>query len=55
MPCYRIRDSVRQVTGQVYRLGPYKKPGSESGVSDDPLDELEKRAQEAGFLAESDD
>lgn len=51
----RIRDSVRQVTGQVYRLGPYKKPGGESGVSDDPLDELEKRAQEAGFLAESDD
>ncbi len=48
----RIRDSVKQVTGQTYKLGPYKKPKKDDSGSADPLDELEQRAQEAGFLAE---
>ena len=48
----RIRDSVKQVTGQVYKLGPYKKAGG-TAASDDPLDELEKRAQAAGFLSDT--
>lgn len=49
----RIRDSVRQVTGQVYKLGPYKKAKAEDSSAADPLDDLEMRAKQAGLLDES--
>ncbi len=38
----RMREAVRQVTGQVYKLGPYKPPkeDAEKGEKEDPLDAL---------------
>ncbi len=44
----RMREAIRQVTGRVYRLGPYRKAEAPEESQDDPLKELERRAQEAG-------
>lgn len=46
----RMRDVVKQVTGQTYKLGPYKEL-SEAGKKD-PLDVLEERAIKAGIPIE---
>ncbi len=46
-----LRDAVQRVTGRVYKLGPYKKP-EEGGREEDPLEELARRAQEAGVPVE---
>lgn len=48
-----LRDAVQRVTNRVYKLGPYKKPGaSAAGQEADPLEELARRAQEAGVPVE---
>lgn len=46
----RIRDSVKQVMGKAYKLGPYKKPNGEGSAETDPLEELEQRAKDAGLI-----
>lgn len=46
----RIRDSVKQATGRTYKLGPYKKPSGSGNDDNDPLEELEKRAKDAGLI-----
>ena len=43
----RMRDAIRQVTGRVYKLGPYKK--QETAQPADPLEELAGRAEDAGI------
>ena len=43
----RIREAVRQVTGRSYHLGPYKPQAEQE--EQDPLAELERRAQEQGI------
>ncbi len=46
----KMRDVIQQVTGRVYKLGPYK-PVSTAGAPDekDPLAELAGKAREAGI------
>ena len=48
-PDYRnkMRDAIRQVTGRVYKLGPYKDEQQASAL--DPLKALEQKAQQAGI------
>ena len=48
-PDYRnkMRDAIRQVTGRVYKLGPYKDEKQEDTL--DPLKVLEQKAQQAGI------
>lgn len=43
----KMRDAIRQVTGQTYKLGPYKE--EEEQQEEDPLTLLEQRAREAGI------
>lgn len=43
----KMRDAIRQVTGQQYKLGPYKE--AEELEEEDPLMQLEQRAREAGI------
>ncbi len=43
----KMRDAIRQVTGRVYKLGPYKK--QEKKEENDPLTELAGLAEEAGI------
>jgi len=43
----KMRDAIRQVTGQLYKLGPYK--DEEEREEEDPLAQLEQRAREAGI------
>ena len=43
----KMRDAIRQVTGRVYKLGPYKRESKEKN-EEDPLDELLKKAEAAG-------
>lgn len=43
----KMRDAIRQVTGRVYKLGPYKR-ASEATEQEDPLDGLLKKAEAAG-------
>ena len=43
----RMRDAIRQVTGRVYRLGPYNAAPKEE--EQDPLAELAGLAQDAGI------
>lgn len=45
----RMREAIRQVTGRVYRLGPYRRSAEDTQEGGaDPLAELERRAQEQG-------
>ena len=44
----KMRDAIRQVTGRVYKLGPYKEK-QEQEESQDPLKALEEKAQAAGI------
>ena len=45
----RMREAIRSVTGRPYKLGPYRKPKEAGDAESDPLEELEKRATEAGI------
>ena len=46
----RMRDAIRQITGRVYRLGPYKKEGhTPARQAEDPLNELMAKAEQAGI------
>ena len=43
----KMRDTIRQVTGRDYKLGPYKRP-ADPQEENDPLQDLLSRAREAG-------
>jgi DNA polymerase-3 subunit gamma/tau len=45
----KMRDTIRQVTGRDYKLGPYKKAEELSETQDDPLELLAKQAEAAGI------
>ena len=45
----RMREAIRQVTGRVYKLGPYREPQEEHPAQADPFAELERRAKEEGI------
>ena len=45
----KMRDTIRQVTGRDYKLGPYKRPGEPSEFKEDPLELLAKQAEAAGI------
>lgn len=45
----RMREAIRQVTGRVYKLGPYREPKEELPPEADPFAELERRAKENGI------
>lgn len=45
----QVRDVIRQATGRVYKLGPYRKPEKTSEQDEDPLDALAQKALEAGI------
>ena len=45
----RMREAIRQVTGRVYKLGPYRLPQEQTETALDPLAELERRARENGI------
>ena len=45
----RMRKAIRQVTGRVYKLGPYREPQEETPAQADPFAELERRAKEEGI------
>ena len=45
----RMREAIRQVTGRVYKLGPYREPQEETPAQADPFAELERRAKEKGI------
>ncbi len=45
----RMREAIRQVTGRVYKLGPYREPQEEIPAEADPFAELERRAKEEGI------
>lgn len=47
----RMREAIRQVTGRVYKLGPYRKPQGEQEALD-PLEELARRAKDSGIALE---
>lgn len=42
-----VREAIRNVTGRVYKLGPYRRPAEES--ASDFLEDLERRARELGI------
>ncbi|MDD5952858.1 MAG: DNA polymerase III subunit gamma/tau [Oscillospiraceae bacterium] len=44
----KMRDTIRQVTGRDYKLGPYKRPQTEA-EKDDPLELLARQAEQAGI------
>ncbi len=46
----RLREAVRQVTGRVYKLGPYRRPAAPQ--EEDPLEALAQRAKAAGVPVE---
>lgn len=50
----RMRDAIRQATGRVYKLGPYRKKsdGDKPEEGEDPLVALVKKAEEAGIPVE---
>jgi len=50
----RMREAVFQVTGQAYKLGPYRPPAPESEEAD-PLEELLQRAESAGIPTQVDE
>ena len=46
----RMRDAIRQITGRVYRLGPYKREeNAPVRQAEDPLNELMAKAEQAGI------
>ena len=45
----KMRDAIRQVTGQVYKLGPYKPNEEKKSESQDPLAVLTQEAKQAGI------
>lgn len=47
----KMRDAIRQITGRVYRLGPYKRESNiaEQQAQGDPLTELMAKAEQAGI------
>ena len=45
----RMRKAVLEVTGRVYRLGPYQKNGEESSVKKDTMTEFLNKARNAGI------
>ena len=44
-----MRDVIQQVTGRVYKLGPYKKETSPDSPQEDPLLALADKARELGI------
>ncbi|MEE0859804.1 MAG: DNA polymerase III subunit gamma/tau [Acutalibacteraceae bacterium] len=49
----KMRNAVREVTGRVYKLGPYKKP-EQQVQQNDPIAELLEKAKQAGVTVEED-
>lgn len=45
----KMRDVIQQVTGKVYKLGPYKKTAAEDSPEEDPLALLAGQVREAGI------
>ena len=45
----KMRDAIRQVTGQVYKLGPYKPTEEKKAEDQDPLALLTQEARQAGI------
>ena len=45
----KMRDAIQQVTGKVYKLGPYKPAAPEEEQQEDPLLRLADRARDAGI------
>ena len=45
-----MREAIQNITGKVYRLGPYRPSGdAEKAKSEDPLIALAQKAQNAGI------
>ena len=44
-----LKGLIRQVTGRVYKLGPYRLPKEPAETAADPFAELERRAKEEGI------
>lgn len=45
----QMREAIRQATGKVYKLGPYRKKEDSPTVNSDPLKQLAKQAEQAGI------
>ena len=45
----KMRDAIEQVTGRVYKLGPYRRPEKQEAEAEDPLLRLTGMAREAGI------
>ena len=45
----KMRDAIQQVTGRVYKLGPYRRPEVSQEQQEDPLLQLASMAREAGI------
>lgn len=45
----KMRDAIKQVTGRIYKLGPYKKAPEEQKTEQDPLKTLVENAAAAGI------
>ena len=48
----KIREAIQQVTGRVYKLGPYKPPAEDGEKPKDPLDAFLRDMREAGVEIE---
>ena len=48
----KIREAIQQVTGRVYKLGPYKPPAADGEKPKDPLDAFLHDMREAGVEIE---
>jgi len=51
----RMREAIRQVTGRVYKLGPYRLPKEPAETAADPFAELERRAREEGIALQEEE
>ena len=45
----KMRDAIQQVTGRVYKLGPYRRSGEQEAQQEDPLLQLAGRAARRGL------
>lgn len=45
----QMREAIRQATGRVYKLGPYRRKEDTHTVNSDPLKQLAKQAEQAGI------
>ena len=45
----QMREAIRQATGKVYKLGPYRKKEDTHTVNSDPLKQLAEQAEQAGI------